>query len=96
MLIARRALGRIRLPVSVVPRHLSTAIPDIAPSPLESYDHGISSEKMIGVTVGQYFDQQGEADCVPNITCPCFQFSQNVLFICVWFRYWITSGQTCR
>jgi hypothetical protein len=24
-----------------------------------SYDHGVSSDKMIGITVGQYFDQQG-------------------------------------
>ena len=24
-----------------------------------SYDQGVSSEKMIGITIGKYFDQQG-------------------------------------
>jgi hypothetical protein len=64
MFSSGRFLGRIytRQTIASVRRNFSSS--KHATSALASYDHGVSNKKMIGITVGKYFDEQGQFDLV--------------------------------
>ena len=57
-IITRKRLCLAPLAATRNPRARSMSTEAVAPL-VASYDQGVSSEKMIGITIGKYFDQQG-------------------------------------